>query len=78
MPNNNLFSNITNILTVLVNIVSVFAIYKQSKNFLIHQEKMFNRKEKIKLQESTNLTKYLQIGLIVGSCSLIWKFTKQH
>ena len=55
--NNDLFSNIISILTVLVNIVSVLAIYKQSKDFLIHQEKMFNRKEKIRLQESkiTNL-----------------------
>ena len=57
MSNNNLFSNVINLLGVLVNIVSVLAIYKQSKNFLIHQEKMFNRKEKIRLQESkiTNL-----------------------
>ena len=55
--NNGLFSNIIGILTVLVNIASVLAIYKQSKNFLVHQEKMFNEKERIKLQESkiTNL-----------------------
>ena len=55
--NNDLFSNIIGILTILVNIASVLAIYKQSKNFLVHQEKMFNEKERIKLQESkiTNL-----------------------
>lgn len=55
--NNDLFNNVINMLGILVNIASVFAIYKQSKNFLVHQEKMFNEKERIKLQESkiTNL-----------------------